>query len=87
MCESIITVFFLKEEAEVREDLLSSPRGTRVDSRHYLLNRPVRECLVTSTHSAKSIHNCVPGLQGGSCGLAYVTGKFVTLVNQEQLLQ
>ena len=51
MCESIITVFFLKEEAEVREDLLSSPRGTRVHSRHYLLNRPVRECLVISNIS------------------------------------
>ena len=44
-CEFII-VFLLKEGAEARVDVLSSPRvtnSTRVHSRHHLLNRLVRE--------------------------------------------
>ena len=51
----------LKEEAEARVDVLSSPRvmnSTRVHSRHHLLNRAVREmsCLVTGTDTGKTNH-------------------------------
>ena len=81
-----IIVFLLKEGAEARVDVLSSPRvtnSTRVHSRHHLLNRPVRECLVLSL-VLSPIHNCVlstvytactflfMGYKMASCGLANV---------------
>ena len=74
-CESII-VFVLKVEAEARVDVLSILRvtnSTRVHSRHHLLNRPVRECLVTSTESMCALTSAL---------LQEVTGARVGLLSR-----